>query len=163
MTSAKTFLAILVMATLAKSSLALDAQRVAQIDSLFRDFGHPNAPGASVMVIHNGKPVFAKGYGLANLETKTPCTTNTNFRLASCTKQFTAMAVLMLADKGKLKLDEKLTDFFPGFPSYGRQITVHQLLTHTSGLIEYEDLIPPGTTIPVLDQDVLRLLIENTG
>src|SRR6185436_4171676 len=163
MTSAKTFLAILVMATLAKSSLALDAQRVAQIDSLFREFSHPNAPGASVMVIHNGKPIFAKGFGLADLDKKTPCTTNTNFRLASVTKQFTAMAVLILVERGRLALDDRLTDFFPEFPAYGRQITVRHLLTHTSGLLDYEDLIPPGTTIPVLDQDVLRVLIESTS
>ena len=115
------------------------------------------------MVIHNGKPVFAKGFGLADLEKKTPCTTNTNFRLASVTKQFTAMAVLILVERGKLSLDERLTAFFPEFPAYGRQITVRHLLTHTSGLLDYEDLIPPGTTIPVLDRDVLRVLMENTS
>src|ERR1043165_778439 len=152
-----------VMAITTKSTFALDAAQAARVDALFKSFDHPNAPGASVMVIHNGKSVFAKGYGLANLVTKTPCTTNTNFRLASVTKQFTAMAVLILADKGKLRLDENLTAFFPEFPDYGKQITVHHLLTHTSGLLDYEDLIPPGTTLPVLDQDVLRVLMENTG
>jgi len=151
------------MAITTKTAFALDAAQIARMDALFKDFDHPNAPGASVMVIHKSKSIFAKGYGLADLVTKTPCTTNTNFRLASVTKQFTAMAILSLAERGKLRLDEKLTDFFPEFPGYGKQITVHQLLTHTSGLIEYEDIIPPGTTIPVLDQDVLRLVIENTG
>src|SRR5882762_10761892 len=111
MKSAKLFLAILAMTALAKSALALDANALTQIESLFRDFNHPNAPGASVMVIHNGKPVFTKGYGLANLESKTPCTTNTNFRLASVTKQFTAMAVLMLVEQKKLMLDERLSNF----------------------------------------------------
>lgn len=151
------------MTALAKSALALDANALTQIESLFRDFGHPNAPGASVMVIHNGKTIFAKGFGLADLERKTPCTTNTNFRLASVTKPFTAMAVLMLVERGKLSLDDRLTDFFPEFPAYGKQITVRHLLTHTSGLLDYEDLIPPGTTMPVLDQDVLRVLMENTS
>jgi CubicO group peptidase (beta-lactamase class C family) len=163
MTSAKTFFATLIMAALAKSAPALDAPRVAQIEHLFRDFSHPNAPGASVMVIQNGKPIFAKGFGLADLEKKTPCTTNTNFRLASVTKQFTAMAVLILVERGKLSLDERLTNFFPEFPAYGNQVTVRHLLTHTSGLLDYEDLIPAGTTIPVLDQDVLRVLIGNTS
>lgn len=152
-----------VMAITVKAASALDASQTARIESLFSNFDHPNAPGAAVVVIQNGKPIFAKGYGLADLVTKTPCTTNTNFRLASFTKQFTAMAVLILADHGKLRLDEKLTDFFPEFPTYGKQITVQQLLTHTSGLIEYEDIIPPGTSIPVLDQDVLRMLVEQTG
>src|SRR5438045_671442 len=101
------------MAITTKSLSALNSAQAARVDALFKNFDHPNAPGASVMVIHNGKSVFAKGYGLADLVTKTPCTTNTNFRLASVTKQFTAMAVLILADRGKLKLDEKLTDFFP--------------------------------------------------
>ena len=151
------------MTTLALTALALDAKTTTQIESLFRDFSHPNAPGASVMVIHNGKPIFAKGFGLADLDKKTPCTTNTNFRLASVTKQFTAMAVLMLVERGKLSLDDRLTDAFPEFPAYGKQITVRHLLTHTSGLLDYEDLIPPGTTIPVLDQDVLRVLMENTS
>jgi len=149
------------MATIlsAPAGTALRPEVAARIDSLFAGFDHPNAPGASVMVIHQGKPVFAKGYGLANLDTKTPCTTNTNFRLASVTKQFTAMAVMLLAERKQLSLDEPLTAFFPGFPDYGRAITVRQLLTHTSGVIDYEDEIPAGTTIPVLDQDVLRILI----
>ena len=107
-----------------------------------------------------GKVVLAKGYGLANLEAKIPCATNTNFRLASVTKQFTAMAVMILAERKKVSLDERLPDFFPEFPAYGNQITVRQLLTHTSGLLDYEDLIPKGTEIPVLDRDVLRLLLQ---
>lgn len=159
----KLLLILVAMAITTKTAFSLDAAQVARVDELFKNYDHPNAPGAAVMVIHNGKSVFAKGYGLADLVTKTPCTTNTNFRLASVSKQFTAMAVLILADRGKLKLDEKLTDFFPGFPSYGKQISVEQLLAHTAGLIEYDEIIPAGTTIPVLDQDVLRLLIEHTG
>lgn len=148
------------MTALAKSGPALDAQRAAQIESLFRDYNQVNAPGAAVMVIREGKPIFAKGFGLADLQHKTPCTTNTNFRLASVTKQFTAMAVMMLVEEKKLMLDERLTNFFPEFPDYGKQMSVRHLLTHTSGLLDYEDLIPPGTTIPVLDSDVLRLMLK---
>jgi hypothetical protein len=81
------------MAITTKTAFALDAERAVRMDALFKDFDHPNAPGASLMVIHKGKSVFAKGYGLADLVTKTPCTTNTNFRLASVSKQFTAMSV----------------------------------------------------------------------
>ncbi|MBE0544539.1 MAG: beta-lactamase family protein [Verrucomicrobia bacterium] len=144
---------------MAKSALALDANTAAQIESMFRNYSQVNAPGGSVMVIHQGKAVFTKGFGLADLERKVHCTTNTNFRLASVTKQFTAMAVLMLVERRQLTLDERLTDFFPEFPAYGKEVTVRHLLTHTSGLPDYEVLIPPGTTIPVLDQDVLRLLV----
>jgi len=154
-------IAILMAMTIsAKAGTVLSADTTARVDSLFASFDHPNAPGASVMVIHNGKPVFAKGYGLANLDTKTPCTTNTNFRLASVTKQFTAMAVMILAERKRISLGETLNAFFPEFPEYGKAITVRHLLTHTSGLVDYEDEIPEGTTIPVLDQDVLRILLK---
>ena len=132
----------------------------AKLDSLFKEYSRADSPGASVMIIQNGKVIVAKSYGLANVEDKIPCATNTDFRLASVTKQFTAMAVLILADHKKLSLEEHLTDFFPEFPAYGKQITVRHLLTHTSGLIDYEDVIPKGTEIPVLDRDVLRLLMQ---
>jgi CubicO group peptidase (beta-lactamase class C family) len=131
-----------------------------RVDALFQEFNQAGSPGASVMVINRGKVVLAKGYGLASVEERTPCGINTNFRLASVTKQFTAMAVMILAERGKLSFDERLTDFFPEFPAYGNQITLRYLLTHTSGLIDYEDVIPKGTEIPVLDRDVLRLLLQ---
>ena len=152
---------LLVLMTALASSAAtrLTADQTARLDALFQTFAQPDAPGASVMVIHRGRPVFAKGYGLADLATRAPCSTNTNFRLASVTKQFTALAVLILAERNKLSLEERLPDFFPEFPAYGQQITVRHLLTHTSGLIDYEDEIPKGTTLPVLDRDVLRLLM----
>jgi CubicO group peptidase (beta-lactamase class C family) len=156
---APTLLALMTTLT-AFAATRLTADQTARIDALFEIFAQPDAPGASVMVIHRGKPVFAKGYGLADLQTRVPCSTNTNFRLASVTKQFTAMAVLILAERKKLSLDERLTDFFPEFPDYGRQIAVRHLLTHTSGLIDYEDEIPKGTTLPVLDRDVLRILLK---
>src|SRR5213592_4411844 len=128
------------------------------VDALFHDFDQTNAPGAAVTVIKDGKPLFAKVYGLADLEKKIPCTTNTNFRLASVTKQFTAMSVLILAEQGKLSLEDHLPRFFPEFPEYGKAIALHHLLTHTSGLPDYEDHIPQGTTIPLSDRDVLFIL-----
>mgnify|MGYP001765662409 CR=1 FL=1 len=88
----------------------------AKLDAMFRDYDQPGSPGASVMVIHRGKAVLAKGYGLANIEENIPCGTNTNFRLASVTKQFTAMAVMILAERKQLSLDERLKDFFPSSP-----------------------------------------------
>src|ERR1043165_2941940 len=110
------------MAITTKSAFALDAAQAARVDALFKNFDHPNAPGAAVMVIHHGKPVFAKGYGLADLVAKTPCTTNTCCRLAAVSKQFTAMSVPMLSERSQLRLDEPLTDFFPEFPAYGKEI-----------------------------------------
>jgi CubicO group peptidase (beta-lactamase class C family) len=112
------------------------------------------------MVVKNGEILFSRGYGMANLEERLPCSLHTNFRLASVTKQFTAMAILILAERESLSLAEPLTEFFPEFPAYGRSIKLRHLLNHTSGLLDYEELIPPGTILPVLDQDVLRLLMK---
>ncbi|MFN7138019.1 MAG: serine hydrolase domain-containing protein [Limisphaerales bacterium] len=128
------------------------------VDRLFKDYSGPQTPGAAVMVIKEGKPVLAKGYGIADREKKINCSTNTNFRLASVTKQFTATSILMLSEQGKLSLDDKLPKFFPEFPPYGNGITVRHLLTHTSGLPDYEDYMPAGLKIPLSDRDVLHIL-----
>lgn len=139
---------------------AQPADQAPQIDALFRAYAAPGVPGASVLVIKDGAVLYKKAYGLANLEDRTPSTTRTNYRLASVTKQFTAMAIMMLAERKKLSLDDRLADFFPGYPAYGNQITVRHLLNHTSGLVDYEDLIPQGPTEQLKDQDVLRLVKE---
>jgi CubicO group peptidase (beta-lactamase class C family) len=129
-----------------------------RIDSLFAAFNHPDRPGASLMVIRTGKILLAKGYGMANIEARQLATPSTNYRLASVTKQFTATAVMILADRKKLRFDNVLTDFFPDFPAYGKKITVRNLLQHTSGLIEYENAMPETTTVQLLDKDVLALM-----
>jgi len=126
------------------------------VDSLFSDFNVPAAPGAAVLVAVDGKVLVSKGYGLADLEARSPITAHTNFRLASVTKQFTAMAVMLLVQDGRLRLDEALTDIFPDFPAYGRAITVRHLLNHTSGLQAYENFVPDSQATQVLDADVLR-------
>jgi CubicO group peptidase (beta-lactamase class C family) len=134
--------------------------KAAEIDAIFRDFDRPDAPGASVIVISRGKVLFKKSYGLADPEKKTKSSSQTNYRLASCTKQFTAMAIMLLAERKKLSYDSRLTDFFPDFPEYGRDVTVRQLLNHTSGLIAYEDVMPDSATIPLTDKDVLRMMSQ---
>ncbi len=129
----------------------------ASVDSLFAAYDG-DVPGAAVLVLRDGEPVVARAYGLADLATGRPVEPATNFRLASVTKQFTATAVLLLVAEGRLSLDDRLTDVFTGFPRYGAAITVRHLLTHTSGLPDYESLMPDTTTVPVLDDDVLRLM-----
>jgi len=126
------------------------------VDSLFADFNTPASPGAAVLVAMDGRVLVSKGYGLADLDARVPVTPHTNFRLASVTKQFTAIAVMLLVQDRKLRLDESLTDIFPGFPAYGRRVTVRQLLTHTAGLHAYEDFVPDSQATQVLDADVLR-------
>ncbi|MDP1892239.1 MAG: serine hydrolase [Gemmatimonadaceae bacterium] len=126
------------------------------VDSLFAEFNAPAAPGAAVLVAMDGKVLVSKGYGLADLDARVPVTPHTNFRLASVTKQFTAMATMLLVQDGRLRLEETLTDIFPDFPAYGSRITVRHLLTHTSGLRAYEDFVPDSQATQVLDADVLR-------
>lgn len=115
---------------------AQDAARSAQLDALMGTLIRVDAPGAAVMVIQDGRIVHARGYGLARLDTKEPVTLKTAFDLASTSKQFTAMAVMMLAERGKLGYDDPLTKFFPEFPAYAGKVTIRHLLTHTSGLAD---------------------------
>lgn len=137
---------------------ALNIRSALGIDTLLADYHAPGAPGASITVISRGDVIFTKAYGLADVDHATPASPTTNYRLASVTKQFTATAVLMLVDRGKLSLESRLTDVLPGAPPYARDVTIRHLLTHTSGLVDYEDLIPDSQTVQVLDKDVLRLL-----
>ena len=133
-------------------------KRAAGIDEIFAEFNKPDVPGASVAVIKDGKIVFKKGYGLANLETGEKAADYTNYRLASVTKQFTAMCILILKEQGRLNLETKLTEIFQDFPDYGEKITIKNLLQHTSGLIAYESLMPEGQTEQVHDNDVLEMM-----
>ena len=136
-----------------------------QVDALFAKFSNSREPGCAVLVIKDGKAVFRKGYGVTDLRSLQPIGPETNFRLASLTKQFTAMAIMLLVHDGKLKYGDKLTDVFPDFPAYGRAITIRQLLNHTSGLLDYEDILEkqypgiPDEKIPqIKDAGVLELL-----
>jgi CubicO group peptidase (beta-lactamase class C family) len=108
-----------------------------QIDSLAQQTYQPTEPGAAIIVISNGKTILRKGYGMANLELDVPIEPDMSFRLGSLTKQFTAVAILMLAEQGKLALDDPITNFLPNYPTHAYLITVEHLLTHTSGIQSY--------------------------
>src|ERR1700694_1906129 len=112
-----------------------------RIDTVFSAVTSPDAPGLAVLVRKNGKAVFERGYGVRDLHSKAKIDAHSNFRLASFTKQFTAMAAMLLVHDGKLRYDETLTEIIPDFPAYGRPITIRNLLNHTSGLPDYEDLM----------------------
>lgn len=120
----------------------------------------PTHVGSCVMVIRDGETILKHGYGVTKVEGGEPCTSATNFRMASITKQFTAAAVLLLADQGSLSLDDQLSKFFPDSPAYWNDISLHHVLTHTSGLPAYESMIPEGTTLQLYDQNVLEILLN---
>src|SRR5216683_3256490 len=112
-----------------------------KIDELFRAVTDDESPGLAVLVRKNGRAVFERGYGVRDLHSKAQIDAHTNFRLASFTKQFTAMAIMLLVHDGKLRYGETLTEIFPDFPAYGKSITIGNLLNHTSGLPDYGDLM----------------------
>jgi CubicO group peptidase (beta-lactamase class C family) len=142
----------------------------AQMDSLFAKFVSARDPGSAVLVVKDGHAVFRRGYGVTDLRAFEKIGPETNFRLASLTKQFTAMAVMLLVHDGKLRYEDRLTDVFPDFPAYGNAITIRQLLNHTSGLVDYEDIMAKeyagvaDDKIPqISDAGVLDLLKRETG
>ena len=127
------------------------------LDQLFHDYVGA-VPGASAILLRDGAVLAAAAFGLADLEHKTPATSATNYRLASVSKQFTAMTVLLLVADGRLALEDSLASFFEGAPPLWRHVTLQHLLTHTAGLLDYEDLIPTDTTAQLRDHDVLDLV-----
>ena len=132
------FLAFTSMQTAGPSA---DKPLKSEFDSIFSGVIQDDDPGAAVLVKRDGKILFEKGYGVRELRTRAKIGPQTNFRLASFTKQFTAMAIMLFVHDGKLRYDNRLTDIFPDFPAYGKSITIRHLLTHTSGLPDYEDLM----------------------
>lgn len=115
-------------------------------------------PGAAVLVIRHGKVVHSKGYGMANLDERRPITPGTSFLLASVTKQFTAMAIMILSEEGKLSYDDTLASFFPEFPAYACRITVRTLLNHTAALPEYNTLLVEAGLVRKSDYGIARNL-----
>ena len=155
---------ILVSVMVLSQGLCAANSDAAKVDTLFSSIT-PSSPGAAVLVIHDGRAVFQRGYGVTDLHTLHKIDEHTNFRLASVTKQFTAMAIMLLVHDGKLRYDESLSEIFPEFPAYGKTITIRNLLNHTSGLLDYEDLMAkqygniPDDQIPQIhDAGVLALL-----
>lgn len=129
-----------------------------QTDRLFADYTGDMTPGAAVSVIRNGEVLMTRTYGMANIEAGQPVSAATNFRLASISKQFTAMSILMLIEQNRLSLDTVLLQIFQDFPPYGDDITIEHLLQHRSGLLDYEPLVPAGATEQVHDADVLEMM-----
>ncbi len=108
-----------------------------KIDGLIaNEFNYSDGPGAVFMVAKGGKPIYKKAFGKANLELGIDLTTNNVFQLASMTKQFTAVSVLMLEEQGKLNTQDSISKYIPDYPN-GNKITIHHLLTHTSGIKDF--------------------------
>ncbi len=123
------------------SSTAADETALpAKIDAVMTEVYKAGQPGAAILVKKGGRTILRKGYGMADLELGVPVEPDMIFRLGSITKQFTAVSILMLAEQGKLGLQDEITKFLPDYPTQGRKITVEHLLTHTSGIQSYTDM-----------------------
>lgn len=126
---------------------ALTSDQIASIDGFVQtEMARTHVPGAAVGVFSRGEMLLAKGYGLANVELNVPVKPETIFQSGSVGKQFTATAVMMLVEQGRVSLDDSIAKYFPGAPASWRPIRVKNLLSHTSGLSEYisEELAGPS-------------------
>jgi CubicO group peptidase (beta-lactamase class C family) len=129
-----------------------------QVDALFAASVHGDTPGAEVLVARNGKIVFERGYGLANLDAKTLITSDTRFRIGSITKQFTAAAILRLAEQRRLRIDDPVSRFIADWPR-GSEVTLRHLLTHSSGIHNFT--ANPGFDAHVREPISLEKLIAS--
>ena len=122
----------------APASNAAGDQAIAErIDSLVAPLFKAGEPGASIIVTRDGRPVYRKAFGMADMASGQVMTPGTSLRLGSITKQITATAILMLAEEGKLAVGDDITTFLPDYPTRGKRITIEHLLTHTSGIVSY--------------------------
>lgn len=132
----KTVLTVVTILSLNFQSI-VNAQKLTTIDSLLQTKYSSNTPGAVFLISKNGNIIYKKAFGIANLELNVPMKTDNVFKIGSITKQFTAIAILMLLEQGKLNLTDQITKFIPDYPTNGNKITIHHLLTHTSGIKDY--------------------------
>jgi CubicO group peptidase (beta-lactamase class C family) len=140
-----------------------DDKTTAAIDEIFADLAKPDSPGCVLGVHRDGKVIYAKGYGLANLEEGVPIKPSSVFDIGSTSKQFTAASILFLEKQGKLSVNDDVRKYIPELPVYGKKITILQLLNHTSGLRDYlalMELAGINTDSVTTDDDALALVVR---
>lgn len=148
----------------------------ARLDAYFeKEMRTHQIPGVAIAVLRDGDVLVAKGYGLANVEHNAPVTTDTIFQLGSVGKMFTATAVMTQVEQGKIRLDDPIVKFFPGAPASWKNITVHHLLTHTSGIPNFgsdfnyradytdDELVTIAAAMPLSFEPGKRWSYSNTG
>ncbi len=134
----------------------------ADVDKLFEPYGSPASPGCAVAVIEDGRIVYKRGYGMADLEHDVPIRPDSVFHIASHSKQFTAAAIVLLFHEGKLSLDDEARKYVPELPDFGTPITIRHLVHHTSGLCDQWALLSLAgwrySLDLITDQDVLDVM-----
>jgi CubicO group peptidase (beta-lactamase class C family) len=134
------FLLLALAVSLEASTAGADARLAGEIDKVMSEVYKPGEPGAALIVRRNGRTIFRKGYGLANLELGVKVAPGMVFRLGSITKQFTAACILLLAERGQLSLRDDIGKYLPDFPTGGHTVALENLLAHTSGIKSYTDM-----------------------
>lgn len=145
------------------SAQNLTPAEIKDINGIFSDYDKPGSPGCALGVYRNGSIAYAHGYGMASLELGVPITPQTVFDIGSTSKQFTAFSILLLQQQGKLSIDDDIRKFMPEIPDYGHRITLHHLMTHTSGMRDYAGLFDlAGVPEQNLtnDQDAIDLIVR---
>ncbi len=155
----------LALASVTAASVAATPVRDARIDRIFLPWDKPGSPGCALSVLRNGALAYSRGYGFANLENPTAITTDTVFDIGSVSKQFTALSIVLLAQDGKLALDDDIHVTVPELPDYGGRVSLRQMLHHLSGLPGYTDLFDlagvPEADLTT-DADALALIARQT-
>ena len=148
---------LLFFIAIAASQNLFSQNEMKRIDSLLSSIYKSDEPGLAIAIQQNGKKIFEKGYGLANIETKEKNTVISNFNIGSLTKQFTAFSILQLAEDNKLSLDDSIIKFFPQFnKKVGSIITIRHLLTHSSGIIDHYAFVDTNIVKHATDKDVFN-------
>lgn len=128
----------------AAAQTAVDSATATKIDAVFADHSRPDMPGYAVGIVRDGQVLYAKGYGAANLDDRTPITADTAFHLASLSKQFTASALAILIGEGKVSLTDPVGKYIPQARRYGPGLQIRHLVYMTSGLVDYNDVKRPN-------------------
>src|SRR6266481_736279 len=154
---------LLLSAAGAAYGAASDEKSAAAVDEVFSDFTTPGSPGCALAVYRDGKIIYAKGYGLANIEENVAITPQSVFDIGSTSKQFTAASILLLEKQGKLSVNDDVGKYIPELPDYGQKITILHLLNHTSGLRDYLTLLELAginTDSVTIDEDALQMVFR---
>jgi CubicO group peptidase (beta-lactamase class C family) len=137
-----------------------------KIDALFAEWNTRDSPGCGVGVMRNGAMLFERGYGMAHLERKIPISSSTIFDPASIAKPFTALSIMLLADQGKLSLDDEVWKHVPEWANRQDRVTIRHLLAHTAGLRDVFlliELVPPAAPGVDINEHILRTLARQRG
>src|ERR1700689_1518981 len=144
----------------------LSPEMAAKVDKVFEKWNRTDSPGCAVGVYKDGQTVYEHGYGMANLNDDVPITPETVFHVASMSKQFTAASILLLAQQGKLSLDDDVHKYIPELPDFGERITLGQMMHHTSGLRDQWSLLGLAgwrySQDLITDDDVMSVLVHQT-